>query len=214
MKLVVAIAVLLAPAVSAFSQDAETYTVEVLNEPAPADIAGPIRAELNTAGLRVKDPGGILCDAWFRRTIPKEAEQGIGRSYPQLPDRALLGAIRVPGKMHDNRHNPIPPGIYVVRHGLQPQDGNHVGSADYIDFALFLNAKSDRSVDGGYASSMDMIQKSIADGGGSHPMVFALMPPQSSTQPSMVRNQRGHWVLETKIGDMVLAMVVVGVYEH
>jgi len=211
MKVLLAIALSLITLASAFAQ---TYAVETLSEVPPSDVAEPIRAELNSTGLRVKSPAGTLCDIWFRKAIPSEPGEGIGRSYPHMPEKTLIGAIRVLGKMSDNRANTFPPGVYVMRHGIQPQDGNHAGSADYIDFALLLKAKNDRTVEGGYPTGMDMIQQSLADGGAGHPIVFALLPPKSTSQPSIAKNQRDHWVLEAKVGDTILAIVIAGVYEH
>jgi hypothetical protein len=131
-----------------------------------------------------------------------------------MPEKVLLGAMRVPGRMADNRANNVPPGIYVMRHAVQPQDGNHVGASDFIDFAVLINAASDRTLEGDYSTALDMIQRSILDGGGGHPVVFALMPPKGASQPGIAKNQRDHWVLEAKVGDINLAMVIAGVYEH
>lgn len=213
MKFTCALVLFLSLVVPAMAGD---YTVETLNQAAPADIADPIRAELSSTGVRVKTGADTLCEIWFRKSIPTApGGDGIGRSYPNMPDTTLIGAMRVVSKMSDNRDHVFPMGTYVMRHGVQPQDGNHAGSTDYIDFALLLNAKNDRTVDGGYPTSMDMIRRSLADGGVGHPVVFALVPPSGSpAKPSIKKNQNNHWVLETKVGDMPLAMVVVGVYEH
>lgn len=213
MKFISAFVLSLALVVPTFAGD---YTIEPLNQPAPADVADPIRAELSNTGLRVKNGAEPLCEIWFRKSIPTApGGGGIGRSYPDMPDMTLLGAIRVVSKMTDNRDHSFPTGVYVMRHGIQPQDGNHSGSTDYIDFSLLLNAKGDRTVEGGYGSPMDMIRRSLSDGGAGHPLVFALLPPSgSSSQPTLKRNANNHWVLETKVGEMPIAMVVVGVYEH
>ena len=126
----------------------------------------------------------------------------------------VLGAIRVVAPMKDNRDQKFPTGVFVMRHGIQPQNGDHTGSTDFIDFALLLNAKGDQTLKGTYATPMDMMKQSIADKGGDHPIVFALLPPKSSTQPSLTKNAKEHWVLEAKAGNLVLAMVIVGTYEH
>jgi hypothetical protein len=193
---------------------ADDYTVEPLNEAPPAEIASPVRAELAPAGLRVKTGAKTLCDIWFRKAIPSAAGSGIGRSYPNMPDMALIGAIRVVSQMHDNRHNNFTPGVYTIRHGIQPQDGNHAGSTPFIDFALLLSAKTDVTVDGGFDTSMTMIRRSQAEGGTGHPVVFALLPPTGALQPSLKKNEDDRWVLDVKAGDLSLAMVLIGVYEH
>ena len=127
---------------------------------------------------------------------------------------ALLGAIRVVAPMKDNRDQGFPTGLYVMRHGIQPQNGDHTGSTDFIDFALLLNAQGDKTVNGHYPTPLDMMKQSIADKKGEHPIVFALLPPKAEKQPSLTKDAKDHWVLEVKTGNMVLAIMIVGSYEH
>ena len=116
--------------------------------------------------------------------------------------------------MRDNRDNEFKKGLYTIRHGIQPQDGNHVGASDYIDFALLLSSDADTTVKGTFADSMSMMYRSLDDGGTGHPVVFALVPPEASDQPSLRQNQFDRWVLEVKVGDRPIAIEIVGYYEH
>ena len=59
-----------------------------------------------------------------------------------------------------------------------------------------------------------MVVQSISDGGVGHPLVFALLPPSDDAQPSLKLNRDGRWVLEATLGETVLAVVIVGVYEY
>lgn len=204
--------VLLVPTTPLFSGD--EYRVEAFIQQPPAEVADSIRGELQASGVRVLKGNDPLCEIWFRKSIPTEPPKGIARSYPQIPDAALLGAVRVIGSMRDNRNNSFPNAVYTIRHGLQPQDGNHVGSSEFVDFALLLNAKNDRTLDGSFASPREMITRSMSDGGAGHPVVFAMLPSASKSQPSIAVNEHERWVLEAKSGDLVLALVIVGVYEH
>ncbi len=188
--------------------------METISESAPRDIAEPLRVELSNNAIRVKIGEATLCDIWFRKTIPSEPGSGIGRSYPNMPDTTLLGAIRVTSPMHDNRNNNFPVGVYTIRHGIQPQDGNHAGSTPFIDFALLLRAQTDSIVDGGFPNSMAMIRRSMSDGGTGHPLVFALLPASNPGRTGIAKNEEDRWVLETKVGDLPLAIVLIGVYEH
>ena len=201
--------------VTAAGASGADYTVEVISDPPPAGLSDAIRRELQESGLRVLEDGEPFCDVWFRRSLPGEgAGGGLSRSYPDVPDTVLLGAIRVTGDMRDNRDNRFEKGLYTIRHGLQPQDGNHVGASEYIDFALLLSAERDSSVDGSFSDSMAMIYRSLDDGGTGHPVVFAMIPPDSSNQPSITENRFDRWVLEARIGDRVIAIEIVGYYEH
>ena len=211
----VALALVASFVVAGQAQSKDEYTVEAFSGPPPAEVAEPIRAELGPAAVRLKKGAETICEIWLRTTIPTETGgETLGRSYPQLPDMVVLGAIRVIAPMKDNRDQKFPTGVYVMRHGIQPQNGDHTGSSDFIDFALLLNAKGDQTLKGTWATPMDMMKQSIADKEGDHPIVFALLPPKSSTQPSLTKNAKEHWVLEAKAGNLVLSMVIVGTYEH
>lgn len=194
---------------------AQDYTAQTLNEPAPAEVSVAIRNELGPAGVRVLKGGEPLVDLWFRKVIPtSDTPPGIARSYPNLPDTALLGAARVAGGMTDNRNHSFPKGVYTIRHGLQPQDGNHVGSSEFVDFALLLSAARDQTVAGAFENPRAMVMQSMNDGGAGHPIVFAMLQPSGDGPLSMKKNAEDRWVLEKGIGDTVLAIVIVGVYEH
>ncbi len=191
------------------------YTVEEIRDPPPAELSAAIRSELQESGLRVLEDGEPFCEVWFRRSFPGGGGGGgLSRSYPDVADTALLGAIRVLGEMRDNRDNAFKKGLYTIRHGLQPQDGNHVGASEYIDFALLLSAGRDTTVEGDFSDSMAMIYRSLDDGGTGHPVVFAMIPPEGAEHPSMTENRFDRWVLEAKIGDRVIAIEIVGYYEH
>jgi len=44
--------------------------------------------------------------------------------------------------------------------------------------------------------------------------VFALLPPKAASQPNLMKNDKDRWVLEAKTGNLVLAIVIAGFYEH
>ena len=194
---------------------ASEYTVEKISNAPPSGLSEVIRAALQEGGLRVLLDGEPYCEIWFRKSLPAGSGRGgLSRSYPEIPETALLGAIRVIGDMRDNRDNRFRKGLYTIRHGLQPQDGNHVGASDYIDFALLLSAEKDATVEGDFSDSKGMINQSLEDGDAGHPVVFGLTPPRSSEQPSIEENAFDRWVLEAKIGDQVIAIEIIGYYEH
>jgi hypothetical protein len=197
------------------AQNKDEYTVEAFSGPPPPEVAEAIRSELGQAAVRLKKGADTICEIWLRSAIPTETGgDTLGRSYPQIADMVLLGAMRVAAPMTDNRAQKFPTGVYVMRHGIQPQNGDHTGSTDFIDFAVLLNAKGDQTVKAPYANPQEMHKQSIADKQGEHPIVFALLPPKSASQPSLTKNAKEHWVLEAKAGSLVLAMVIVGTYEH
>jgi hypothetical protein len=59
----------------------------------------------------------------------------------------VLGAVRVAGEHYDFRNEEIPPGLYVMRLGIQPEDGNHLGVAPTRTFAVLIPAKLDKKLE-------------------------------------------------------------------
>ena len=60
----------------------------------------------------------------------------------------MLGAVSVGNGLRDYKDNEIAAGVYTMRFGLQPQDGDHLGSAEYPYFVVLIPAKNDTQLDG------------------------------------------------------------------
>ena len=58
----------------------------------------------------------------------------------------MLGALRFPGEGHDYRDQTIAKGVYTLRYGLQPVNGDHLGVSTYRDYALLVPAAKDSGV--------------------------------------------------------------------
>src|SRR6185369_5218892 len=85
---------------------------------------------------------------WFRKQLPlAKAPVGGTLAIDTVPEGSVLGVVRATGKRRDFRDEDIPPGVYVVRLGIQPEDGNHQGSAPTRTFALLIPAKSDTKLE-------------------------------------------------------------------
>ena len=52
--------------------------------------------------------------------------------------RGLSGAVKVDQERYDFKDEEIPPGVYVLRLGLQPEDGNHLGRVTDADLCTSL----------------------------------------------------------------------------
>src|SRR5437660_7592184 len=116
---------------AAFSQ----YKAQPAGTP-PADLAPSVAATLQKEGSKVvAGSGTAFCEIWFRTTAPsgpKTSEDAV--SLPTIPQGALLGALRFPGKGADRRGQGIKPGVYTLRYVLQPVNGDHQGVAPQRDF--------------------------------------------------------------------------------
>jgi hypothetical protein len=110
----------------------------------PAEVAEPIRAILDAKSIRIVKDDQASFEFWFRKELPL-AEKPVGGTLglSTMKEGAVLGAVRVAGEHYDFRNEEIPPGVYIVRLGIQPEDGNHLGVAPTRTFALLIPAKVD-----------------------------------------------------------------------
>src|SRR5262249_6822558 len=89
-----------------------------------------------------------LAEVWLRKEIPaKPADAKKGITYRDLDETTLLGAVRFAQPWSDYRKQKIKPGVYTLRLGFQPMDGDHMGTAPYPEFCLLSPAAEDKKPD-------------------------------------------------------------------
>ncbi|MGH9774876.1 MAG: hypothetical protein ACRD50_07995 [Candidatus Acidiferrales bacterium] len=154
---------------------AQAYTAQTESLAPPSQLAAPVRDALSAQAIRVSSPQGELCEIWLRKSIPVNAtpDQGLGILYGQLSVGELLGAIQFPSEVIDYRNQHIKPGVYTLRYGLQPVDGNHQGVSDYRDFLLLAPAAEDTQPAG--VAEKDLFDLSRQATGSKHPSVWSLV---------------------------------------
>jgi hypothetical protein len=114
-----------------------------------------------------------------------------------LDETGVLGAIRLEQGMSDYRQQKIKPGVYTIRLGFQPMDGDHMGTAPYPDFGLLVPAHADAKPEP--VSAKELQEMSAKASGGSHPAVFLLFPnPMPEDAPKLIDKGNGTWVLNIK----------------
>jgi hypothetical protein len=176
-----------------------SYKVSVLKEAPPEAAAAAIRGALNDQGFRIQDEKGqTLADIWLRKTIPgSEKPSGPKEAvlYPFLADGELIGLLQFPSEGHDYRDQSIAKGVYTMRYGLQPVNGDHLGVSTYRDYSLLLPAAKDQKLD--LPPRKQLEQRSAESAGTSHPAVMLLQAASaevSKSIPSMVRDaEKNTW---------------------
>jgi len=107
----------------------------------------------------------------------------------------LLGVLQFTNEGHDYRDQSITKGVYTLRYGLQPVNGDHLGVSTYRDYSLLLPASKDKSLVAPARKQLE--ERSAESAGTSHPAVFImLMAPEgaSKTLASIVRDaEKGTW---------------------
>jgi hypothetical protein len=203
---------------------AESFKVSVLKEPPPAAVAAAVRGALATEGFRIQDDQGqTLADVWLRKAIPSSGKPAGPKGavqFPFLADGELLGVVRFQNEGHDYRDQPIAKGVYTMRFGLQPINGDHLGVSTYRDYALLLPAAKDQSL--AVPPRKQLEERSAEAAGTSHPAVFLMLepPPKAAdSAPSMIHDaEKNTWsvVLALRLSDQgglivhPVAFVVVG----
>jgi hypothetical protein len=179
---------LLAGATAGIAQ--ESIKVTVLKQPPPGSIAAPIRDDLNGQGYRIQDDQGrTFADIWLRKAIPSSEKPGEPKGailFPFLADGEVVGVLQFAAEGHDYRDQPIAKGVYTMRYGLQPVNGDHLGVSTYRDYSLVLPAAKDRTL---VLPPRKQLEESSAESAGtSHPAVFLLLaaPPDSSKSDATV----------------------------
>jgi len=189
---------------AAFAQDYKLEPLTAAPEGLPAAYASAIAAQ----GYRVTGPKGVWCEVWFRKTIPtvnKPADAAVVFPFAQ---GTLLGVIRFPNGGSDRRGQTFKAGLYTMRYSNYPVDGAHQGVAPQRDFALLQPIAND--ADPNATPGFDQLVSASQKTGTPHPCVFSLEPPPGTTFPAVVKDGDTDWVLEAKVGDQSIGLIVAG----
>ncbi|MBU6399385.1 MAG: hypothetical protein KGS61_03625, partial [Verrucomicrobia bacterium] len=108
----------------------------------------------------------------------KSKPDAANKALDAIKETTLLGAVVVSGGQRDYKDNEIAPGVYTMRFGLQPQDGDHLGTADFPYFAVLVEAALDPEP-GALATFKKMTKASGKDTATGHPVVLSLRPANS-----------------------------------
>jgi hypothetical protein len=164
----------------------------------PEDLSAEVRKLLDGTCHRILDARGeTVAEVWLRKEVPVKADDEQvknGLTYDEVPQSTLLGAVRFGRAYTDYRKQRIREGVYTLRLGLQPADGDHAGTAPHREFALLSPAADDRKP--GVMEVKDLREMS-ARSTGSHPGVMVLFPGGKDVRekPRVVDKGKGHWVL-------------------
>jgi hypothetical protein len=175
---------------------AQTVSASPLDAGPPEEIATALRTLLTDRGVRVT-AGDATIDFWWVKALPAPA--GGAFAWSSVAEGTLVGAARVTGKHRDVRGRTIREGVYTLRFGLQPQNGDHLGTSPYREFLLVIQASSDTDPQPlAHETAVELSGISIKS---SHPAVLSLDPPVATGEPlSVVTNDAGHQAVIFEVG--------------
>jgi hypothetical protein len=158
---------------------ADPAKLEVAAAKVPEGVAEPIRRALSETVLRLSLDGEPAFEFWFRADLPlAEKPDGGTLGTGTLKEGTVLGVVRVTGERYDFRNEEIPAGVYIVRLGLQPEDGNHLGVAPTRTFALLLPAQQDTRLEP--IAHKDLMKAAATINAARHPTNLNLQPVETS----------------------------------
>ena len=192
----VIVSVLAAALTIALQDAAAPVRASALDDKPPEEIAAPLRSLLSDRGARVT-VGEVTIDFWWVKALPVQADGTF--SWSGVPEGTVVGAARVAGTHEDVRGRRIRQGVYTLRFGLQPQNGDHLGTSPYREFLLVIPAGSDTDPQPtGHEATIELSKPAIKS---SHPAVLSLDPPVADGQPlSVVTNDAGHQAVIFEVG--------------
>jgi hypothetical protein len=189
------------------------YKAEPAGAP-PSELNATVVSLLSKDGLKVSDGSKVIGEFWFRSSMPTGGQAEEMKSLEQVPHGALLGAARFPANYSDRRGQQIKAGVYTLRYSLYPQNGDHQGVAPQRDFLLLVQAATD--IDGkANLEYKDVTARSMKASGTPHPAVFAVWKAEAADfKPGVSALGEHDQVLNVKIGDTPVSMIIVGKSEH
>lgn len=199
----------------------QEYSVQKLEEGPPQDaISEKIAAQLTPSGYTVKKgTNRTVCRLWLAKSWTGKPgfEPTFTVLYPFAPGE-FIGVIEYPRRAGDFRDQQVEGGVYTIRYGQQPVDGNHVGTSDTLDFLLLLPADNDK--DPKQLDMDTMIPLSAQVAGSTHPAILSMLRSNNKAEaPAVAHDEdRDLWSVrlagEAKAGDegnrQIIEFVVVG----
>lgn len=154
-------------------------------EPLPSELKPAVAAQLKPGGVRASVDGNAI-DFWWSSGV---ALTGAGPvAWSTVPEGALIGAVKVARDFRDIRGRVIKPGVYTLRYGLQPENGDHLGVSPHRQFLLISPAADDGdAVPTGHEGTVELAKGSI---GGSHPGVWSIDPPAATAAETLLSVQK------------------------
>ena len=150
-------------------------------DPVP-QLAPALAARFGPGGVRVTANGVELMFWWVKELPLKPA--GSATAWSDVEEGALVGSVKVASDVRDIRGKIVKAGLYTLRYGIQPANGDHLGVSPYREFLLLSPAAIDKDpAPAGHDGAVDLSKETI---GGSHPAVWSIDPPVAQDAPLTV----------------------------
>ncbi|MCP4192826.1 MAG: hypothetical protein GY768_19610 [Planctomycetaceae bacterium] len=196
---------------------AADYRVETTKAELPTeDLTANIVEQISTDGLRVvRGEKRTVCEIWPMKSwdVMPGFQSTNERLYPFRPGQ-LIGVLRFRRRGSDFRGQQISRGVYTMRFGTQPVDGNHEGTSPTRDFLLLVRAEDDSSIEPMGVKKLMEFSASAADS--NHPAMLCLqrLGDKADVKDPRMRHDtdRDWWMLrfanDAKVGQKQLSLPI------
>lgn len=194
-------------AVACFGQ----YKAEPAGPP-PSELPAAFASMMAKDGMKVMaGDGKSVCEIWVVSSTPAGPETTEADStFKTIPHGALIGAIRFAENGADRRGQTIKPGVYSLRYSMYPVNGDHQGVAPQRDFLVMTPIAEDQ--DPKATPNFDtLVGWSKKASGTPHPAVLSIWKEEAANHKGGLAKMGDHdWVLQVKLGNEPLSIIVVG----
>ena len=197
----------------------QEYSVERIDgTPEAGEISDELMGQLADHGLRVQRGGSrTVCEIWLsgKWAIDPDVTTSQERLYPFAPGQ-LIGVLHFPRRGSEFRDQTVRRGWYTLRYGLQPVDGNHVGTSPTRDFLLLVDAEQDAPDKTWEPNALNVASAEVA--GANHPAMLCLQKPTEAADAAIRHDEENDWWIlhlsGTEAGgdrkDIPIDLIVVG----
>ncbi len=207
------------------STRAASPTAKSVTRAVPKEVKKEIASQLSDKAVELLDDNKkLIAEIWVRKLLPvkaTEAEIKKGLSYRAIKQTTLIGLIRIhQSTLGDYRGQKPKKGLYTMRLGFQPMDGDHMGTAPFASFVLLTPAGGDSGK--ATVDYDDLQDESTKASGTGHPCIWLLFPLENKElkdAPQVSKKFGKHQVLSLpcdvsvggkKMGVMGIGLTVVG----
>ena len=155
-------------------------TLKVADKEPPKELDAAITSRLQKKAVQLLDGGQPVFEFWFVTELPLQSKPtALAKALDSVKQATLLGVVSVPKSLRDYRDDELAAGAYTMRLVLQPQDGNHLGTAEFNWFAALVPAKLDIKPDG-ITDYKSLVKASSKETATDHPLILSLRPATSA----------------------------------
>lgn len=176
-------------------------TLKVIDKPPPTEVSESIRALLQPKTVQLLEGDKPIIELWLAKELNLQTKPSSpATALDALKPATLLGAASFTSLRRDYREDEIVKGVYTLRFAHQPQDGNHLGTAEFTYFGVLVPAKLDSAPEA-IKDYKQLVNTSSKETATDHPMIISLRPVSSAEgeSPKITEPASEHKAVRVKI---------------